>query len=430
MLANRYRWRVASIMFCGSALGYIDRTAIGVLGPLIVKDLHLTAGQLGLALGAFSVGYTILCLIGGYISDRLFGPHRVLLYSMLLWSLFCGLTAVSTGLVSLIVIRLLFGMGEGAWSPVLNKLVSRWFPRSEQASAIGFANAGQPLGAALCGPIVGMTASIYNWRTSFVVVALLGMIWTVAWKFFVSERPEDNPRVGYEERHLIQTKRQLDVSESDSRQSLGKTLVSVRVLAIMLGCFSYMYMTFFILSWFPSYLVSARHLSVEHMAFVSALPWTVGFLGHSSGGFISDKIYRRTGDSVGARKWVMCTCTTLTALCVMAGYYATTVPAAVLLMSLGVFFLALTPHTFWALILDTTEAEKVGGVSGFILGLASTGAIFSPVMTGYLVETTASFVTAFILAGVVSLAGALIVFLFVRRRPDAPAGIALPSVSR
>jgi MFS family permease len=111
---------------------------------------------------------------------------------MTIWSVFCGLTAAATGMASLLVIRVIFGAGEGPFSSTANKLVSNWFPRREQASAVGMANAGQPLGAALAGPAVGLVAISAGWRLSFVLIASIGFVWVLFWRVIATDRPEQH----------------------------------------------------------------------------------------------------------------------------------------------------------------------------------------------------------------------------------------------
>ena len=77
------------------------------------------------------------------------------------------------------------------------------------------------------------------------------------------------------------------------------------VLAVSLGYFSYSYATFFFMTWFPSYLVMARHLSIKDMSLVSVIPWAVGTPGYLVGGFISDYLAKKLGNPILARRVIM-----------------------------------------------------------------------------------------------------------------------------
>jgi len=156
----------------------MDRSALSVAAPLVMKDLQLDAAQLGIVFSSFFAGYALFTLIGGYASD-LFGPKRVFILSMSTWSVFCGLTAAAVGFWSLLVVRVLFGCGEGPFGAAASKMVSNWFPPRQIATAIGIANAGTPIGGALAGAVAGGLAVRYGWRTSFVLLAAIGLLWTL-----------------------------------------------------------------------------------------------------------------------------------------------------------------------------------------------------------------------------------------------------------
>jgi ACS family hexuronate transporter-like MFS transporter len=91
-----------------------------------------------------------------------------------------------------------------------------------------------------------------------------------------------------------------------------------------------------------------------------------------------------------------------------------TVTSAVTLMAVSVFFMYMTGNTYWAIILDTVEQDRVGGVSGFVHFVANCGGIVAPLVTGFIVQATGSFYAAFLLIGAVAVLGAGGVAVFVR----------------
>jgi MFS transporter, ACS family, hexuronate transporter len=256
-------------------------------------------------------------------------------------------------------------MGEGPYRSATNKLISNWFPRRQQASAVGWANAGTPLGGAIAGPIVGFIALAYGWRVSFVVIAFIGLCWAIAWMLLVTDRPEQNLRVSAAERTEIAA--DPEVPTAGPRVNLGRLLIRPGVLATAFAFFGYAYILYFFLSWFPSYLTMQQHLSIKSMSFVGAIPWLLGFINLAGGGMVSDVIYRFTGNAVLARKLVLVGGLLTAAVCVALAGQVTGVLAAVTLMTVSVFFMYLTGHTYFALILDTIEKNRVGGVSGFVI---------------------------------------------------------------
>jgi len=159
------------------------------------------------------------------------------------------------------------------------------------------------------------------------------------------------------------------------------------------------------------------------MGVVNAIPWLVGFIGLAAGGFVCDALYRITGNALLARKLVLVVSLIIAAACVALAGVVSGITAVVALMAVTVFFMYLTASTYWAIILDTVAESRVGGVSGFVHLIANLAGIVAPAVTGYLVEISGSFTSAFVLTGAIAVVGALGVALLVREpQAEAAAG--------
>jgi MFS transporter, ACS family, hexuronate transporter len=412
----KVRWQLVGLLFIAGVVNYLDRAALSVAAPLLTKDLGLDPAQLGVVFSSFFFGYALFCFVGGYAADR-YGPRLVMIVAMTSWSVFCGLTAAAFSLGSLVILRVIFGMGEGPFSTTIAKFIRNWFPKEEQATAIGIANSGTPLGGAIAGPIVGFIALSYGWRVSFIAIAAIGLIWVLAWAVSTTDRPAQHHRVSDAERSEIGQDQAAEVAQV--QRPLMQYLRQPAILATALAFFGYAYILYFFLSWFPSYLTMALHLSIQKMAIVSVIPWALGFLGLVFGGFVCDALGRRLGNQVAARKLVLIVCLLVAAATVALAGMASSLEAVVALMAIAVFFMYLSGSTYWAIVLGLVESGRVGGVAGFVHLIANTAGIVSPLVTGIIVEKTGSFVSAFVLAGVLATVGALLVALLVRSRPSA-----------
>ena len=348
---------------------------------MVSSELGLSPADLGLIFSSFFLGYALFNFIGGCAADRI-GGRLVFAVAMAVWSLFCGLTAVAVGFTSLFIIRVIFGIGEGPLSATINKMINNWFPHKEAASAVGFANCGTPLGGAIAGPVVGLMAVTLGWRVSFVVIGALGFIWLLFWLARVSEAPRQHPSITPEELREIEGDRLVEAT-SQPTHPLGYYLRQPMVLATGVAFFGYNYILFFFLTWFPSYLTSAQHLSIKDMSIATVLPWVLGFVGLALGGWVSDLAFRRTGRALFARKLVLTVCLSIAAVCVALAGLVTTVTSAVLLMACAVFFLYLTGSTYWAIVQDTVRGAHVGGVGGFVHAIANCAGIIGPTVTGF-----------------------------------------------
>jgi MFS family permease len=391
----------------------MDRAALSVAAPLIAKDLNLNPAELGIVFSTFFVGYALFCFIGGYAADR-FGPKNVLIVSMSIWSVFCGLTGAVFGFASLLVVRVIFGAGEGPLATSANKMIGSWFERDKQTTAVGLANTGLHVGGALSGPVVGILALSFGWRVSFIVIAVLGIVWVLLWAALVTDRPEDNRWV----KRAAGGDAVPAAKPAEAAMPLSAYLRSPQILATAFAYFGYAYILYFFLTWFPSYLTMAQHLSLASMSFVNVIPWVFGAVGMALGGWLSDLIFRWTGNPVLARKIVIVGGLLVASACVAIAGQAGSVELAVTLMAITVFSMNVTLSPYWGIILDTVSPAHMGSVGGFMHFIANTAGIIAPALTGFLVQWTNNFTSAFLLSGGVALGGALMVTLLVKSKPE------------
>ncbi|WP_314921374.1 MFS transporter, partial [Pantoea brenneri] len=413
------RWTLVLLLFLVYMINYLDRVALSLTVPLVEKDLAINAEQFGMIFGSFFFGYALFNFVGGLATDR-FGPKIVLAVAVGAWSIFCGMTALATGFWSLLILRVLFGMAEGPICASANKAINGWFPKKQAATAMGLLSAGSPLGGAVAGPIIGYLALAYGWRPAFIIVCCIGLVWMTFWLFFAADNPAKSKRVSEEERLLIERLKAANPNDeadlSETAHPFGYYLRQPIILVTAFAFFCYNYILFFFLSWFPAYLVQAHGLDIKSMSITTMIPWIVGFVGLALGGWISDKIFNITGKLLLSRKIVLVVSLLAAAICVaLAGTIKEVVPA-VMMMSVSIFFLYITGAIYWAIIQDVVHKSRVGSISGFIHLVGSLSGIIGPIVTGFIVQHTGKFDSAFVLAGAVAALGAFLV-LFVIRSP-------------
>lgn len=145
---SKHRYSIVFMLFILGIINYLDRSALSVAAPLIADEFGFNAAQMGLIFSVFSVGYAPFCFVGGYFSDKV-GPYKVLLIAAIFWSCMVGATVLAWSFTSLLIVRLLFGVGEGLLGSAINKTVNNWIPIKERTTAVAISNCGQPLGGAI-----------------------------------------------------------------------------------------------------------------------------------------------------------------------------------------------------------------------------------------------------------------------------------------
>ncbi|PYY72428.1 MFS transporter [Pseudomonas jessenii] len=409
-----YRWVILTMLFLAMVINYVDRAALSIAMPFITQDYHLTPSEKGLIFSSFFFGYALFCFVGGYLADR-FGPKRVLTWSMSFWSVLCGCTALAFNFWSLLIVRALFGVGEGPVSTTANKTINSWFPITERARAIGIAQAGGPLGGAFAGPIVGFLALWLGWRVAFVVIASVGILWAVAWFRVAASTPKEHPKVSPQELALINADREVPVqaAEDAPRTPVMEIIMQRAVLITGISLFCYNYILYFFMTWFPSYLIDAKGIDLKSMSIVTALPWFVGTLGFIAGGVLIDWVFKRTGRRLFSRKVVLVTCLLIASCCIGITGQLESVTSTVVVMTVAIGFLMLSAPAYWSLIQDAVPDHQVGTAGGFMHGLANLSGIVAPTLTGIIIQTTGTFASGFGLAGILGVFGALVVAFFV-----------------
>ncbi|MFM2480736.1 MFS transporter [Celerinatantimonas sp. YJH-8] len=417
MFKNKYRYYVAILLFLAGVLNYMDRSALSIMAPLIKTDLKITDSQLGILFSCFFVGYCLFCFIGGWGADK-YGPRKVYGLAMAVWSLFCGATALVGGFFHLIIVRVLFGIGEGPMGTTTNKSISNWFPKKEIGRAVGFTNAGQPLGAALSAPIVGLVGLYFGWRLAFVVIALFGFVWLGFWLCFFRDKPEDHRRVSEQEAELIVNNRPARVRnpahENDSHDSMWKYILSLPVIGVALAFFCFNYIQYFFLSWLPIYLVDFQHLDIKSMSIVGMLPWLGATVGFIIGGMICDYIFSKLNNFVLSRKIIIFVGLGIAAISVFCTAYVSDLYLAVTLITIATIFAYMTPQACWSLLQDIVPPKKIGTTGGFVHLLSNLAGIMSPAVTGFIIQYGGGYHSAFILASVLAIGGMISLVIFVK----------------
>src|SRR5471032_3276561 len=390
-MKTRYRWVIAALLFFAGMLNYLDRAALSVVAPIIKADLHINDAQMGLLFSSFFIGYCV----------------------------FCGATAFAGSFGTLMIARVAFGVAEGPMGTTTNKSISNWFPRREAGRAVGLTNAGQPLGAAVAAPIVGLVALQFGWRISFIVIALLGFAWMVFWWRCFRDQPGDHPDVSREEAELIASDRHptrsVDTAaSSDEPAGVFHYLFSVPVLGVAMAFFAFNYVLYFFLSWLPSYFTDYQHLDIKHMSVVGILPWLGATAGFVLGGIISDALYKRTGKVLFARKTVIMMGLGMAALCVLLVSRVDSLVPAVALIAVASLFAFMTPQACWSLLQDIVPRDRIGATGGFVHLLANLAGILSPSITGFMIQYGAGYSSAFVLASALAIVGMLALWLAVR----------------
>ena len=173
-------WIPCIAMLLLSFISLVDRSILGILSPVILRDLNLSAGQYGTALLVFSICYMLANPFWGLLMDRL-GLFVATGLAVVLWSLASGAHAFISGFMGLCLARGLLGFGEGAAFPAGLKTVTETLPPEQRSFGLGLAYSGGSLGALLTPIVIVPLAAHWGWRSTFILSAIVGFLWVGGW---------------------------------------------------------------------------------------------------------------------------------------------------------------------------------------------------------------------------------------------------------
>src|ERR1019366_803260 len=251
---------------------YIDRVCISQAAPLISRDLSLNKWQMGWVFSAFTLAYALFEIPAGYMGDRT-GPRKVLLRIVLWWSFFTVATGWMWNWASLLVTRFLFGAGEAGAFPNLTKAFHRWLPLHERTRAQGVMWMSARLGGAFTPGLVFLCLQCVTWRTAFLLFGVLGLVWAVVFFWWYRDDPRASKHVNAAEATLLPV-------EADAGQHFhapGNRLFTSRTVWCLCGqYFACSYSFYFFITWFPTYLLEARHFDIGQGSLMAGMPLLPG----------------------------------------------------------------------------------------------------------------------------------------------------------
>jgi ACS family hexuronate transporter-like MFS transporter len=402
------RWYICGLLFLVTLINYIDRQTMGVLNPILKKDLGWDDAGFGWINFSFSLAYAIMFGVAGRLLDRV-GVKVGLIWAVMVWSVAAICHSLAHGVVGFAVARFALGLGEAANFPACIKATAEWFPRRERALATGIFNCGSSLGIMLS-PLIVLLAITFGWRAAFILTGALGFSWVALWALFY-KAPEDHPKLGAGEREVILSDKDPPGSAVQVQLPWTSLLRYRQTWAFALGKMMTDPVWWFYLFWLPTYLTKDRGVTALTASVMLLYPYIAAGVGSVAGGWLSGFLMKR-GWSVGRGR--------LTAM----GVFAFCMPGAIVavftsnsLVALSLISLATASHQAWSANIYTLASDMFPKkIVGSIVGLGSMagaiGGMFMTLIVGGLLQATHNYVPLFIIAGLLHPLAFITVILF------------------
>ena len=390
-------------------IAYIDRMNFAIAAPIIMKEFGLLAGQLGIIMSAFTLGYMVTNFVGGFVVER-FKPRLVLTLILLLWSAMVAFTGIAWSFVSLLFIRILFGLFEGPMIPSLTKTVTIWAPPKERGFASGLWMAALPVGVVVGNVLSAVIIEGMGWRACFYMYGAVGIVVAyITWQF-IRNNPKEHPSISKQELDYIET----SIANHEGEQlSTGSTVLELLknpwVWVLSFVYFSITLAFWANVNWLPTYLVKVRGSTILKSGFLSALPWVAGALGAFIMGWFSDHFKK-------SKSTLMAICLFLMAPFTAYGVITPSLTVCIACFCISIFFIMGFLGIVYAVPMELFPRNDVAKASGIMLGCGSFAGVLSPTLVGYIVQYTNSFNAAYYVFAVMAVAGGLVSLLFLARK--------------
>ncbi|GAC1479431.1 MAG: MFS transporter [Acetobacteraceae bacterium] len=387
------RWNASSnvlLLLCAMYfITYVDRVNVSSAAAAFKAELGFSNTQLGLVFSAFGYPYLVCQVIGGWFGDR-FGARRTLIVCGLIWAVATMLTGLVGGLWSMLAVRVLLGLGEGATFPTATRAMSTWLPGGKSGFAQGITHAAARLGNAITPPVVVAMIALVSWRGSFLVMGLVSLVWVLAWALYYRDDPREHPSMRPEDLAALPPPRSKTVHPPTP---WGPLLRRMAPVTFVYFCYGWTLWTF--LSWVPQFMLHAYKLDLKNSALFAGLVFFGGVVGDGLGGWLSDAIYRRTGSLLRARRDLVVFGMVGSFLCSAPVLFVTDPVLAALSLGGAFFFAELTIGPMWAIPMDIAPNFS-GTASGLMNSGSALAAIISPVVFGVVIDATGNWSLPFI----------------------------------
>jgi ACS family glucarate transporter-like MFS transporter len=382
-MPTRQRHVVLGLLGAMAFVLYLDRNSLGQAAESMRTDLGLSQTDMSYVHMAFTLAYGLFEIPTGHWGDR-YGARKILTRIVGWWSAFTMLTGAAFNLPSLLVIRFLFGAGEAGAFPNAARVIRSWFPLSERGRAQGTLQAASLVAAAMTPWITSQILLVVGWRWTFVGFGVLGVAWVSAFLKWFHNSPREHPDVNAAERDLIEAGGNTSAPHHEPipwREVLRHPTIWLLSLATTFTSFN----SYFYFSWYPTYLKKAREVSESDAGLMATIALTGAALGTMLGGFLVDRVTRRSTNLWRTRRWVCTISHCLAAMFLLLSVQQDSPWLSALFANFSLFCMFAQQPTWWACAMDVS-GRHLGALFGLMNGMGVFGAMASQFLVGRFVD--------------------------------------------
>ncbi|MFK0270427.1 MFS transporter [Pseudomonas asiatica] len=398
-------------------VNYLDRSALSIANTSIQKDMMISPSQMGILLSAFSIAYAFAQLPMGMIIDRL-GSKIALGASLLGWSVAQAAFGMVNSFAGFMGLRVLLGIGEAPMFPSAAKALSEWFDANERGTPTGVVWSSTCLGPCLAPPLLTLFMVNFGWRGMFIITGVIGVVLALCWLTFYKSKARYLAELAAEGKPLPSGQQAPAATAQAPKASYFAGWLDLfkhrSTWGAVLGFMGVIYMLWLHLTWLPGYFEREHGLDLYKTAWVVSLAYGFGAAGTIVAGRFCDLLVKRGMSVLASRKFSVITGLVLAALFTLPLSFVTGLTGCIILLCLALFSINMASATAWMIVNTIVDSQRVasfGSIQNF--GGYIAGSV-APIVTGFSIQYSGSFTTAFMISAVVALCSAVAYFLLLQ----------------
>ncbi|WJD72985.1 MFS transporter [Pseudomonas asiatica] len=398
-------------------VNYLDRSALSIANTSIQKDMMISPSQMGILLSAFSIAYAFAQLPMGMIIDRL-GSKIALGASLLGWSVAQAAFGMVNSFAGFMGLRVLLGIGEAPMFPSAAKALSEWFDANERGTPTGVVWSSTCLGPCLAPPLLTLFMVNFGWRGMFIITGVIGVVLALCWLTFYKSKARYLAELAAEGKPLPSGQQAPAATAQAPKASYFAGWLDLfkhrSTWGAVLGFMGVIYMLWLHLTWLPGYFEREHGLDLYKTAWVVSLAYGFGAAGTIVAGRFCDLLVKRGMSVLASRKFSVITGLVLAALFTLPLSFVTGLTGCIVLLCLALFSINMASATAWMIVNTIVDSQRVasfGSIQNF--GGYIAGSV-APIVTGFSIQYSGSFTTAFMISAVVALCSAVAYFLLLQ----------------
>lgn len=393
---GNYRWTIVALVFLATTINYIDRQVIGILAPLLEKEIGWSEIDYGYIVTAFQAAYAIGLLVVGRTIDKV-GTKIGYAIALTGWSFAAMGHALAKSVIGFGTARFSLGLFEAGNFPAAIKTVAEWFPKKERALATGIFNAGSNVGAVIAPLAVPWIALTLGWQEAFIFTGLIGLLWLLLWYWFY-EKPEKHKKLSKAELEYIQS----DPPDTPVKIPWISLIKYKQTWAFAIAKFLTDPIWWFYLYWVPKFLNSNYGITLDKIGPPLIVIYVMADVGSIGGGWLSSFFIKRGWTINRGRKLAMLICAIAVVPIILASQVSGVWESVALLS------LATAAHQGWSANLFTSASDMfprkaVASVVGFGGMTGAIGGMLIATAAGFILQITGHYLFLFIICGSVYL---------------------------